>query len=489
MANYFVINNKFRPYSFDELIKPYQIYGQAYKEQEATLETARDKEFSPSLLDATQDKAAYDMYTSASQNLQSLSDELATRGLSSGLRGKIRTTARDYKQTMDALNLAQAQLVAERERRAKLGPDYVYQQDNLRIGDFLNGKAPNQRGESLTDISKDVASEFATRAKTITRDTWNKAMDQNGKVINGYYDVTTEQGLTAAQLDTILSDDETWNRIIANPNINRDEKINLQRFRDVITSKKEAVGYDAYTPDNQSRIDDAILLGASAGLGATTHQYQKDASYNPLGWSQFKFQKDQYKDAQITAEAPYTHSDEGNPTPANRTGMKPGYSIKNGKLQYNDPNAPESSSGKGSATEYTTTTPGVTVHTPKGTSDYDSWKEAREANAGKTGVAGMFSKGQSFDNLPVVAIEDITDPNIKRALLNRINVPNANVADEDLDLLILEHLRRLNQLTVQVSGNPNNPKDYMWAISDKNIQRLTGEGSSYEEESIDDKTL
>ena len=26
------INSEFKPYSFDELIKPYQIYGQEYKE-------------------------------------------------------------------------------------------------------------------------------------------------------------------------------------------------------------------------------------------------------------------------------------------------------------------------------------------------------------------------------------------------------------------------------------------------------------------------
>lgn len=178
MANYFVINNKFRPYSFDELIKPYQIYGQAYKEQEAMLDAAREKEFSPDYLDQTQDAAAYNMYTSASQQLQAASDELATKGLSAGLRGRIRTSARDYKRTMDALNEAQNRLYAERDRRAKLGPDYVYQQDNLRIGDFLNGASPNQRGESLSGITKDIATEFAKRASTITKDTWQKAMDQ-----------------------------------------------------------------------------------------------------------------------------------------------------------------------------------------------------------------------------------------------------------------------------------------------------------------------
>lgn len=475
MANYFVINNKFRPYSFDELIKPYQIYGQAYKEQEALLDAAREKEFSPDYLDAAQDAAAYNMYNTATQNLQAASDELATKGLSAGLRGRIRTTARDYQRTMGALNEAQQRLYAERDRRAKLGEDYVYQQDNLRIGDFLNGATPNQKSASLSGITKDIATEFATRAKSITKDTWQKAMDQNGKVVRGYYDISTEQGLTAAQLDTILSDDDTWRRIMSDTTISKDEKDNLQRFRDVISTKKSALDYDSFTPDNQLKIDDAIVRGASAGLGSVTHKYQQDSDYNPLGWANYNLNKQKYEDALLEAEAPYTHSDENNPTPKNRTGLKPGYSIKNGKLQYSS--STDESSGSKSGTNYTTSTPTITVHTKDGTSTFGSWKDAAENKNVSKRIA----------DLPTVAIEDVTDPAIQRALLARINVGTSNVKDADLPLLISENLARLNQLTVQIYGTPDRPKDYVWAISDKKTQRLTGEES--ESESVDDKTL
>jgi hypothetical protein len=37
MANYFVIGNNFKPFSYEELIKPYKDYGEAYKEQENAL--------------------------------------------------------------------------------------------------------------------------------------------------------------------------------------------------------------------------------------------------------------------------------------------------------------------------------------------------------------------------------------------------------------------------------------------------------------------
>lgn len=284
MANYFVVNSKFKPYSFDEMLKPYALYNQAYKEQEAALDAAREKEFSADKLDQNLDSVAYNMYNNASNDLRAVSDELATKGLSTGLRGRIKSVARDYKTTMDALNEAQARLYAEQDRRAKLGPSYRYQQDNIRIGDFLNGATPNQESVSLDDVSKDVAFEFGARAKTISQDTWNKVLNQNGKVINGYYDVKTESGLKQAQLDTILAlaNPEEWNRYVAsNPTITDEQKQQLQGFVDSIATEMDAVGYDKYSSDSKKDIWNAIVKGAHAGLGGEEHKYQIDRSYDP----------------------------------------------------------------------------------------------------------------------------------------------------------------------------------------------------------------
>lgn len=287
MANYFVVNSKFKPYSFDEMLKPYALYGQAYKEQEAALDAAREKEFSADKLDQNLDSVAYNMYNNASNDLRAVSDELATQGLSTGLRGRIKSVARDYKTTMDALNEAQARLYAEQDRRAKMGEDYVYQQNDIRIGDFLNGATPNQKSASLSNVTKNIATQFATRAKAITNDTWDKVIGKNGKVIGGYYDVTTESGLTAAQLDSILNlDDNTWNSIMNDNSISKEQRATLRGFRDAITNEKTAIGFDKYQPDDQDAINNAIAIGATAGLGTTTHKYEADRGYNPIGWAQ-----------------------------------------------------------------------------------------------------------------------------------------------------------------------------------------------------------
>lgn len=287
---YVVVNSKYNPFTFDELIKPYTMYEDAYEKQEAVLDAAREKEFTD-YLDQQLDPEAYNMYNTASTGLKAVSDELATRGLSPELRGRIKSVARDYKSTMDTLNTAQTKLNAEMERRLKNGSDYVYQQNDLRIGDFLGGRIPNQKGESLTDITKDISTEFAHRAAQITEDTWSKAMDNNGKVVGGYYDLATTTGLSAAQLDTILSDSSTWESIMKDPRISDSQKNQLRSFRNVIETKKRAIDYDKYDDSSRNKIDEAIAVGAHAGLGTTKHDYQVDRGYNPLGWAQFNYQK------------------------------------------------------------------------------------------------------------------------------------------------------------------------------------------------------
>lgn len=481
MANYFVIDNTFRPYSFDELIKPYQMYGEAYKQQEALLDAAREKEFSADRLDKELDKEAYDMYTQATSGLRAASDELATRGLSAKLRGTIRNTARDYQTTMATLNQAQTELAAERLRRANLGPDYVFQQNDVRIGDYLGGRAANQRGESLKTITSDVASEFAALAGTISKDTWSKAL-LDGKQ-TGYFDIKTEKGLTDAQLRTILADTGIWENVMSDPTIDARDKEKLQGFRDIITSKLRAVGFDDYDNEtNKDKIADAIARGAHAGLGSTSHAYQQDKSYDPVGWANYNFSVRKYNDALRESEAPYEHTNEEKPTMQNRTGkLKPGYSIVNGKLQYRDPNSPVADSSTG-GTDYTLKTPEITVHAANGIEGtYSSMEDVREA-----GLSGRIDRALWMDWLAAdpnildvakpIAIQDIEDDNLKRALLTRINVPNVSLTTSDaLSDAIIRNLARLNQLSVRVAGTPNTD-EYAWIISDKNTQRLSGEG-------------
>lgn len=458
MANYFVINNKFKPYSFDELIKPYQIYGQAYKEQEALLDDATANEFSPDNLDATQDKAAYDMYNAADQGLRAVSDELATRGLSPQLRNRLRNTAKEYKKTMTSLTNAQEQLNAERDRRAKLGPDYVYQQGDLRIGDFLGGNKPNDKSTSLSKITKDIAAEFEARAKTISKDTWNRVLDKNGRVVGGYYDVTTEAGLTNAQLNTILySDDATWSSIMRDPSISNEEKKRLEGFRKAIESTKSAIDYNGYS--DTSEIDKAIEVGAHAGLGATVHRYQTEPGYNPLGWSQF-YANQAAKNLELQAKYPqYQFDDKGN-LKRDKDGnllLSPGWTQDSkgrwvgpdGQTTGGSGTSSSSSSGSGGGGTKNQRKParGVTIYDKDGavSKDYSGInKDSQDAMAGMSEVTNtkdaIFVKGSENP----IYVDSLTDTSYKN-IASKVGIPigPGEVLDDDRKQQILDAAKAL----------------------------------------------
>ena len=288
MGNYFVLDSKFTPYTFEELIKPYQMYNEAYKEQEAALDAAAEKEFTDSLREGSVSET---LFNNAVGNLKSVSDELATKGLVQGIRGRIKNATRDYKRSMDILTSAQKQLNAERERRSKAGEKYVYQNPNLDLDDFLYGKTPSGRSENLDDITKDIAAKFSARAGSITEETWRRVLDNNGKPIKGYWDITSRNGLTPDQLDSILNSGSYEN----DPNISAEQKEVLRGFRKIITDKLESIGYNDYQKYEQGKILNAITTGAYGAVGAEKHAYKDDKVFDQAPhWASINLQKEKW---------------------------------------------------------------------------------------------------------------------------------------------------------------------------------------------------
>ena len=88
MANYsLVVNSKFRPYSFDELVKPYAIYGQAYEEQQNQLfDLAVKSNVWKGLANEQTDPTAYKMYKTYADDLETRAGMLAKEGLTPASR-------------------------------------------------------------------------------------------------------------------------------------------------------------------------------------------------------------------------------------------------------------------------------------------------------------------------------------------------------------------------------------------------------------------
>lgn len=102
MANYdLVINSTFQPFSFEQYIRPYQLYEQAYKEQEAYLDALNQGANSyKSRAEKEKDAKWAQKYLEYAQDFEEAADRMSKEGLSASTRGSIRGLKTRYFDTV-----------------------------------------------------------------------------------------------------------------------------------------------------------------------------------------------------------------------------------------------------------------------------------------------------------------------------------------------------------------------------------------------------
>lgn len=106
MANYdLVVNSTFQPFSFERYIQPYQLYGQAYKEQEAYIDALEQgansyKERAVKEMNSNKDSKWANKYLQYATDLENAANTLAQQGLNASTRGNIRGLKTRYYDTV-----------------------------------------------------------------------------------------------------------------------------------------------------------------------------------------------------------------------------------------------------------------------------------------------------------------------------------------------------------------------------------------------------
>ena len=102
MANYdLVINSTFQPFSFEQYIRPYQLYEQAYEEQEAYLDALNQGANSyKSRAEKEKDAKWAQKYLEYAQDFEEAADRMSKEGLSASTRGSIRGLKTRYFDTV-----------------------------------------------------------------------------------------------------------------------------------------------------------------------------------------------------------------------------------------------------------------------------------------------------------------------------------------------------------------------------------------------------
>lgn len=125
MANYSIVSNaRFTPFSFDEMVKPFQMYGEYYAQQEQLASSLAEEaaEWGQKANEST-DPITYQKYKSFEADLKRQSDRLLKQGLTPGLRADLQKMRKRYATEInpikDAYNWRLQQIQQQAEGRAK----------------------------------------------------------------------------------------------------------------------------------------------------------------------------------------------------------------------------------------------------------------------------------------------------------------------------------------------------------------------------------
>ena len=213
MANYsLVINSKFRPFTYDELMKPVHDSTVAHQEVEAAygaLDTQASKW--EHMANQATDEKAYTMYKTYADDLRAQADNLARNGLNALSRKDLLTMQRRYAQEITPIENAYTRRAALADEQRKLSQQDVslrFQKDaaTMSLDDFIDnpmldyGKSysgaalEKQAGEAAASLAKGLR-EYAI---TGTSDPYTNAF-------------VLKYGYTPEKISAFLSDFENPN--------------------------------------------------------------------------------------------------------------------------------------------------------------------------------------------------------------------------------------------------------------------------------------
>ena len=106
-ANYLTVNTQFNPYTLQEMLVPYQMYGEEYRRREDLQNQYSDAaDVLGAYLDIERDKEAYAAYNAYKNALDAAATDLSTNGLSAANRKSLNNLRRRYNTEITPISAA-----------------------------------------------------------------------------------------------------------------------------------------------------------------------------------------------------------------------------------------------------------------------------------------------------------------------------------------------------------------------------------------------
>lgn len=253
------LTSRFKPFTFDEMVKPLQNYKEAYdKVEEQYGELSEKTEMWKDIADKTNSPEAYAMYKKYSDELRSVTDDFAT-GMTMQNRSQLLGMRRRYASEIIPIENAKKAFDKMIETREKIsaGDDsaiFVNQYNSL--DDFLHGGVADNTYISGNKLMERVAMKCEAYGKS----EYGKMQLDRAGLSRGYQDLWVQKnGYSMADLQQVL-----------------DKAPNTQAAKDIqmiINSELNAVGYQKLNDYDKGRLNSYATDGAYRGLSNPQYHF------------------------------------------------------------------------------------------------------------------------------------------------------------------------------------------------------------------------
>lgn len=258
-----VINSQFRPFTYDEMVKPLVQYKEAYdKVEQDYSDLATQTEMWKDIVNQTNSPEAYAMYKGYSDQLNSIVEDFS-KGMTLKNRSALLGMKRDYARNITPIARASEAMNAANELRVKAGPDAIFEVGEYNsLDQFLHGKTANNRYQSREAlIKKTAAMTEAAMAEALKDPGFKKEMDGQFWMITQHTGGSYDELMEAMKLGMM------------------DNPIAQNRFSQIRQEVAKNSGIQNYDAAGQQAIMEAINTGLYAGLDKPVRNFQNNADH------------------------------------------------------------------------------------------------------------------------------------------------------------------------------------------------------------------
>ena len=404
MAYSIISNAKFRPFSYDEIVKPLVQYKEAYDKAEADYTNlVTQTEVWKDIANQTNSPKAYQMYKTYSDDLSSMADDFS-KGMTLTNRSALMGLKRRYASEITPIERASKELDKRdafvAETLAK-NPNAVFEKGGDSIDDYLGGKRANTTYWDGDSALKRVAAKAEAVGKALYSNPTTKL------ILNGQqYQISQLNGITPQALSQILLSPE---------NINTEAG---KQMRKIVDDELGSLNMNNYSELDQAKINNIVATGMYAGLAKPTYNYVANGEYmsraerdaSAARWESIKFEREKFNYAKQQDRI--------------SSGQEPYYTDRNGTKYYRTGDAywTVDSQGKQSEVRYTKKTydfEGNTTDNGGGNTAKTSKKEQEFSYVDFSVKNDKFMPGKGFDPEDAEPVEISSLNDYQRGELNK----------------------------------------------------------------------